>query len=43
MATMNFVENPVDPEAQMHVTDDIDMQWDEPLVTHGKWNSSIHI
>lgn len=34
MATMNFVENPVDPEAQMHVTDDIDMQWDEPLVTH---------
>ena len=34
MAAMNFVENPVDPEAQMHVTDDIDMQWDEPLVTH---------
>ena len=34
MAAMNFVENPVDLEAQMHVTDDIDMQWDEPLVTH---------
>ena len=34
MAAMNFVENPVDPEAQMHVTNDIDMQWDEPLVTH---------
>ena len=34
IAAMNFVENPVDPEAQMHVTDDIDMQWDEPLVTH---------
>ena len=34
MAAMNFVENPVDLEAKMHVTDDIDMQWDEPLVTH---------
>ena len=34
MAAMNFVEQPADPEAQMHVAEGIDMQWDEPLVTH---------
>jgi tRNA (cytidine32/uridine32-2'-O)-methyltransferase len=34
MAAMNFVEQLADPEAQMHVAEGIDMQWDEPLVTH---------
>ncbi|WP_374574225.1 RNA methyltransferase [Acinetobacter sp.] len=34
MAAMNCVEQPADPEAQMHVAEGIDMQWDEPLVTH---------
>ncbi|CAM4265668.1 RNA methyltransferase [Acinetobacter pragensis] len=34
MAAMAYIEQGVNPEAQMHVTDDIDMQWDEPLVTH---------
>ncbi|OTG91564.1 RNA methyltransferase [Acinetobacter sp. ANC 3813] len=34
MAAMAHVEQGANPDAQMHVTDDIDMQWDEPLVTH---------
>ena len=34
MAAMALTEQAEDPEATMHVTDDIDMQWDEPLVTH---------
>jgi tRNA (cytidine32/uridine32-2'-O)-methyltransferase len=34
MAAMQFVEHAADPEAQMHVTEHVDMQWDEPLVTH---------
>ena len=34
MAAMEFTAKIADPEAKMHVTDDVDMQWDEPLVTH---------
>ena len=34
MAAMALTEQAEDPKATMHVTDDIDMQWDEPLVTH---------
>lgn len=34
MAAIALTEHKKDPEAAMHVTDDIDMQWDEPLVTH---------
>ncbi len=34
MAAMAHVEHGENPDAQMHVTDDIDMQWDEPLVNH---------
>ena len=34
MAAMALTEQKKDPEATMHVTDEIDMQWDEPLVTH---------
>ena len=34
MATMALTEQKENPEATMHVTDEIDMQWDEPLVTH---------
>ncbi|WP_166168141.1 RNA methyltransferase [Acinetobacter sp. SA01] len=34
MAAMALTEQAEDPKAIMHVTDDIDMQWDEPLVTH---------
>ncbi|MEJ2898836.1 RNA methyltransferase [Acinetobacter sp. NS-4] len=34
MAAMALTEQKEDPEATMHVTDSIDMQWDEPLVTH---------
>ena len=34
MAAIALTEHKKDPEAAMHVTDEIDMQWDEPLVTH---------
>ena len=34
MAAMALTEQQENPEATMHVTDEIDMQWDEPLVTH---------
>lgn len=34
MATVEQMETEVDPEATMHVTDQEDMHWDEPLVTH---------
>lgn len=34
MAAMNCIEQPADPKAQMQVAEGIDMQWDEPLVTH---------
>ncbi|MDN5512413.1 RNA methyltransferase [Acinetobacter sp.] len=34
MAAMDQVGQTANPEATMHVTDEIDMQWDEPLVTH---------
>lgn len=34
MAAIEFTDKINDPAAQMHVTDDVDMQWDEPLVTH---------
>lgn len=34
MAAMALTEQKKDPEAAMHVTDEINMQWDEPLVTH---------
>jgi tRNA (cytidine32/uridine32-2'-O)-methyltransferase len=34
MAAMALTEQKEDPNATMHVTDEIDMQWDEPLVTH---------
>ncbi|MQW91544.1 TrmJ/YjtD family RNA methyltransferase [Acinetobacter wanghuae] len=36
MAAMAKTEEIVNPEAKMHVTDDIDMQWDEPLVEHAQ-------
>lgn len=36
MACLNLSDAQPDPEATMHVTDDIDMQWDEPLVTHAQ-------
>ena len=34
MVAMALTEQKENPEATMHVTDEIDMQWDEPLVTH---------
>ncbi|RKG29561.1 RNA methyltransferase [Acinetobacter tianfuensis] len=34
MAAIEFTDKIEDPEAKMHVTDDVDMHWDEPLVTH---------
>ena len=34
MAALAMTELTANPDANMHVTDDIDMQWDEPLVTH---------
>jgi len=34
MAAMALTAQKEDPNATMHVTDEIDMQWDEPLVTH---------
>lgn len=36
MATVKQMETEVDPEATMHVTDQDDMHWDEPLVTHAQ-------
>ncbi|MCL6248266.1 RNA methyltransferase [Acinetobacter sp. ANC 4945] len=34
MAALALTELTANPDANMHVTDDIDMEWDEPLVTH---------
>jgi tRNA (cytidine32/uridine32-2'-O)-methyltransferase len=34
MAAIALTEQQENPEATMHVTNEIDMQWDEPLVTH---------
>ncbi len=34
MAALGMTALTANPDATMHVTDDIDMQWDEPLVTH---------
>ena len=34
MAAMAKTQEIINPEAKMHVTDEIDMQWDEPLVNH---------
>ncbi|WP_180084290.1 RNA methyltransferase [Acinetobacter sp. YH12145] len=34
MAALAHTELTANPDANMHVTDDIDMEWDEPLVTH---------
>ncbi|WP_291353863.1 MULTISPECIES: RNA methyltransferase [unclassified Acinetobacter] len=34
MAAMALTDQAEDPNATMHVTDEIDMQWDVPLVTH---------
>ena len=34
MAALGLTELTSNPDANMHVTKDIDMEWDEPLVTH---------
>ncbi len=34
MATLELMDKQVDEQATMHVTDQEDMHWDEPLVTH---------
>ena len=34
MAALGLTEIASNPDANMHVTKDIDMEWDEPLVTH---------
>ena len=34
MAALGLTEITSNPDANMHVTKDIDMEWDEPLVTH---------
>ena len=34
MAALDQVEHPRDPKATMQVIDGIEMEWDEPLVTH---------
>ncbi|WP_111883773.1 RNA methyltransferase [Acinetobacter sp. CFCC 11171] len=34
MVALAHTELTANPDANMHVTDDIDMEWDEPLVTH---------
>ncbi|WOE31800.1 MULTISPECIES: RNA methyltransferase [unclassified Acinetobacter] len=36
MAAMAQIDQSVDPQALMHVTETEDMQWDEPLVTHAQ-------